>query len=122
MGADRLDLRARAIVRLLPLETICFGFSYQFPEEPGIIVVLRTGPETSGKKPESLAVIERAPRHFVVYIELPSPNYRPFLSVWFTDSRYKDAAHHYEKAWELGNQSNAAVGFRLSFNYLKAKR
>ena len=65
---------------------------------------------------------EQYEEYTVLQTELPSPNYRPFLSVWFTDSRYKDAAHHYEKAWELGNQSNAAVGFRLSFNYLKAKR
>jgi tetratricopeptide repeat protein 21B len=42
--------------------------------------------------------------------------------IYEREQSYKDAAHHYEKAWELGNQSNAAVGFRLSFNYLKAKR
>uniref|UniRef100_A0A7S2HRG3 Tetratricopeptide repeat protein 21B n=1 Tax=Zooxanthella nutricula TaxID=1333877 RepID=A0A7S2HRG3_9DINO len=35
---------------------------------------------------------------------------------------YKDAASHYEKAWEFCNESSPAVGYRLAFNYLKAKR
>merc|ERR1719352_2167768 len=42
--------------------------------------------------------------------------------IYEREQSYKDAAHHYEKAWELGNQSNPAVGYRLGFNYLKAKR
>merc|ERR1712064_274507 len=28
----------------------------------------------------------------------------------------------YEKAWEFCNESSPAVGYRLAFNYLKAKR
>ena len=35
---------------------------------------------------------------------------------------YVDAANHYEKAWRMSNSRNASVGFRLAFNYLKAKR
>lgn len=35
---------------------------------------------------------------------------------------YRDAAEYYEKAWTLGGGANAAVGFKLSFNYLKAER
>ena len=35
---------------------------------------------------------------------------------------YQDAAAHYEKAWKFENEASAAVGFRLSFNHLKAKR
>jgi tetratricopeptide repeat protein 21B len=35
---------------------------------------------------------------------------------------YKDAAEHYHKCWVLERQSNPAIGFKLAFNYLKAKR
>ena len=35
---------------------------------------------------------------------------------------YKDAADKYVKAWKLGNNSDPQLGFRLAFNYLKAKR
>ena len=35
---------------------------------------------------------------------------------------YKDAASHYEKAWTFENEASAAVGYKLSFNYLKAKK
>jgi len=35
---------------------------------------------------------------------------------------YKDAASHYEKAWQYENEASAAVGYKLSFNYLKAKK
>lgn len=35
---------------------------------------------------------------------------------------YIDAAVHYEKAHHLSGEKSASVGFRLAFNYLKAKR
>jgi len=35
---------------------------------------------------------------------------------------YVDAADHYEKAFKMSQSKNPAVGFRLSFNFLKAKR
>ncbi|XP_048668368.1 tetratricopeptide repeat protein 21B isoform X3 [Marmota marmota marmota] len=35
---------------------------------------------------------------------------------------YTDAALNYEIAWKRGNQTNPAVGYKLAFNYLKAKR
>ena len=35
---------------------------------------------------------------------------------------YKDAADKYFKAWKLGNKTDPQLGFRLAFNYLKAKR
>ena len=33
-----------------------------------------------------------------------------------------DAAEHYERSWKFSAESSPAVGFRLAFNYLKAKR
>jgi len=38
------------------------------------------------------------------------------------EQSYKDAADHYEKAWKHENQASAQVGYKLAFNYLKAKR
>ncbi|KAH6596442.1 hypothetical protein BASA50_005148 [Batrachochytrium salamandrivorans] len=38
------------------------------------------------------------------------------------EAAYKDAADNYYHAWQLDNQSSAAIGFKLAFNYLKAKR
>lgn len=42
--------------------------------------------------------------------------------IYEKEQSYKDAATHYEKAWEFCNESSPAVGYRLAFNYLKAKR
>lgn len=38
------------------------------------------------------------------------------------ESSYIDAASHYEKAFKLTNSKSLAMGYRLAFNYLKAKR
>ena len=38
------------------------------------------------------------------------------------ESSYKDAAQHYEQAWKFSNKANPSVGYRLAFNYMKAKR
>lgn len=38
------------------------------------------------------------------------------------EQSYADAASYYEQAWSFGNESVAAIGFKLGFNYLKAKR
>lgn len=38
------------------------------------------------------------------------------------EQAYKDAAEDYERAWTMQNESNPSIGFRLAFNYLKAKR
>merc|ERR1711933_122536 len=42
--------------------------------------------------------------------------------IYEKEQAYKDAATHYEKAWEFCNESSPSVGYRLAFNYLKAKR
>nr|XP_006812059.1 PREDICTED: tetratricopeptide repeat protein 21B-like [Saccoglossus kowalevskii] len=38
------------------------------------------------------------------------------------EQSYRDAAMNYEKAWKYGNQSSPTIGYKLAFNYLKAKR
>jgi len=38
------------------------------------------------------------------------------------EASYKDAAEMYEKAWLLEHETSAPIGFKLAFNYLKAKR
>ncbi|XP_066201690.1 tetratricopeptide repeat protein 21B isoform X1 [Saccopteryx leptura] len=38
------------------------------------------------------------------------------------EQAYTDAALNYEMAWIHGGQANPAVGYKLAFNYLKAKR
>ena len=35
---------------------------------------------------------------------------------------YRDAAAHYENAWKYDSEASAAVGYKLSSNYLKAKK
>ena len=37
------------------------------------------------------------------------------------EQSYVDAANHYETAFKLLNQRNLNMGYRLAFNYLKAK-
>ncbi|XP_042192463.1 tetratricopeptide repeat protein 21B [Callorhinchus milii] len=38
------------------------------------------------------------------------------------EQSYKDAAVNYEMAWKYGNHTNPTIGYKLAFNYLKAKR
>ncbi len=38
------------------------------------------------------------------------------------ETSYKDAAEHYEQAWRHGQENNATIGYKLAWNYLKAKR
>jgi tetratricopeptide repeat protein 21B len=38
------------------------------------------------------------------------------------EQMYRDAAEKYEKAWEILNKSDATIGFKLAFNFLKAKK
>ncbi|XP_053733860.1 tetratricopeptide repeat protein 21B isoform X1 [Synchiropus splendidus] len=38
------------------------------------------------------------------------------------EQAFRDAALHYELAWKYGNWSNPTIGYKLAFNYLKAKR
>ena len=38
------------------------------------------------------------------------------------EQAYRDASEHYEQAWNFMNKSSASVGYKLAFNYLKAKR
>ena len=37
------------------------------------------------------------------------------------EQSYVDAANHYETAFKLLNERNLNMGYRLAFNYLKAK-
>jgi len=38
------------------------------------------------------------------------------------EQSYRDAADHYEMAWKYEHETSPAVGYKLGFNYLKAKR
>ncbi|KAJ3102995.1 Tetratricopeptide repeat protein 21B [Phlyctochytrium planicorne] len=38
------------------------------------------------------------------------------------EASYKDAAEHYESAWKLERETNPSTGYKLAFNYLKAKK
>ncbi|XP_034042968.1 tetratricopeptide repeat protein 21B [Thalassophryne amazonica] len=38
------------------------------------------------------------------------------------EQAFHDAALNYELAWKFGNRTNPTTGYRLAFNYLKAKR
>uniref|UniRef100_A0A1A7XPQ6 Tetratricopeptide repeat domain 21B n=1 Tax=Iconisemion striatum TaxID=60296 RepID=A0A1A7XPQ6_9TELE len=38
------------------------------------------------------------------------------------EQAFSDAAVSYELAWKYGNQNNPTIGYKLAFNYLKAKR
>ncbi|XP_072020597.1 tetratricopeptide repeat protein 21B-like isoform X2 [Amphiura filiformis] len=38
------------------------------------------------------------------------------------EQSYQDASGSYEKAWKFANQSNPTIGYKLAFNYMKAKR
>ncbi|KND02289.1 uncharacterized protein SPPG_02764 [Spizellomyces punctatus DAOM BR117] len=38
------------------------------------------------------------------------------------EASFKDAADHYEIAWQLDREANPAMGYKLAFNYMKAKK
>ncbi|KAK6970975.1 Tetratricopeptide repeat protein 21B [Biomphalaria glabrata] len=42
--------------------------------------------------------------------------------IYEKEQSYKDAANSYENAWKYGNKNNPVIGYKLAFNYMKAKR
>jgi len=42
--------------------------------------------------------------------------------IYEKEQSYKDAASHYETAWQYSGQNNPVIGYKLAFNYLKAKK
>ncbi|CAG0921103.1 unnamed protein product [Notodromas monacha] len=38
------------------------------------------------------------------------------------EQSYRDAANYYERAWKFSNQVNPMIGYKLAFNYMKARR
>ncbi|XP_061734928.1 tetratricopeptide repeat protein 21B isoform X2 [Nerophis ophidion] len=46
--------------------------------------------------------------------------YRGFIME--KEQAFRDAAFNYELAWKYGNHSNPSIGYKLAFNFLKAKR
>jgi tetratricopeptide repeat protein 21B len=48
--------------------------------------------------------------------------YEYFGFIMEKEQSYKDAAHNYEMAWKFTNTNNPVIGFKLAFNYMKAKR
>lgn len=38
------------------------------------------------------------------------------------EQSYRDAASNYELAWHYSAKRNPAIGYKLAFNYMKAKR
>jgi tetratricopeptide repeat protein 21B len=48
--------------------------------------------------------------------------YEYFGFIMEKEQSYKDAAHNYEMAWKFTNSNNPVIGFKLAFNYMKAKR
>ena len=42
--------------------------------------------------------------------------------VYEKEQSFKDAADYYEKAWKLLHERDPAIGFKLAFNFLKAKK
>ncbi|XP_054643710.1 tetratricopeptide repeat protein 21B isoform X1 [Dunckerocampus dactyliophorus] len=46
--------------------------------------------------------------------------YRGFIME--KEQAFRDAAFNYDLAWKYGNQSNPSIGYKLAFNFLKAKR
>lgn len=38
------------------------------------------------------------------------------------EQSYRDAGDHYEQAWKFEGEASATVGYKLAFNYLKARR
>lgn len=48
--------------------------------------------------------------------------YEYFGFIMEKEQSYKDAVQNYEVAWKLCNKNNPVVGFKLAFNYMKAKR
>jgi tetratricopeptide repeat protein 21B len=42
--------------------------------------------------------------------------------IYEKEHSFQDACDCYERAWRYDHESNPAVGFKLSFNYLKGKR
>nr|CAD7440821.1 unnamed protein product [Timema bartmani] len=38
------------------------------------------------------------------------------------EQAYREASTHYERAWHYGGRTNSTIGYKLAYNYMKAKR
>ncbi|XP_013001804.1 tetratricopeptide repeat protein 21A isoform X2 [Cavia porcellus] len=61
-------------------------------------------------------------RHCIQYNKSCYKAYEYMGFIMEKEQSYKDAATSYELAWKYSHQANPAIGFRLAFNYLKAKK
>ncbi|XP_014668422.1 PREDICTED: tetratricopeptide repeat protein 21B-like [Priapulus caudatus] len=72
----------------------------------------------SGKYDMSTELLKRCVQHN----KSCSKAYEYMGYIMEKESAYKDAAKSYELAWKHSNKSNPSIGYKLAFNYLKAKR
>ncbi|XP_032880066.1 tetratricopeptide repeat protein 21B isoform X1 [Amblyraja radiata] len=72
----------------------------------------------SGKFDMALELLKRCLRHNKSCCKA----YEYMGYIMEKEQSYKDAAFNYEMAWKYCNQTNPTIGYKLAFNYLKAKR
>ncbi len=57
-----------------------------------------------------------------VLLEYSGLSNTPDICFFFVSFFHQSASEFYERAWFSSNSTNPRVGFKLAFNYLKAKR
>ncbi|XP_047456224.1 tetratricopeptide repeat protein 21B [Mugil cephalus] len=72
----------------------------------------------SGKYDMAVELLERCLNHNKSCCK--AYEYRGYIME--KEQSFRDAALHYEMAWKYGNRTNPTIGYKLAFNYLKAKR
>lgn len=72
----------------------------------------------SGKYDMSMELLKR----ILQYNKSSTKAYEYMGFIMEKEQSYKDAAHYYEMTWKQGNYSNPTIGYKLAFNYMKAKR
>ncbi|XP_023227553.1 tetratricopeptide repeat protein 21B-like [Centruroides sculpturatus] len=72
----------------------------------------------SGKYDMSMELLKR----ILQYNKSSTKAYEYMGFIMEKEQSFKDAAHYYEMTWKQGNHSNPTIGYKLAFNYMKAKR
>ncbi|KAK2186994.1 hypothetical protein NP493_181g04009 [Ridgeia piscesae] len=61
-------------------------------------------------------------KHCLQYNKSCTKAYEYMGYIMEKEQSYKDAAMNYEMAWKYNKKNNPTIGYKLAFNYLKAKR
>lgn len=112
---QKLPPKARS--HLKRLEKIAYNQKFAGDFEKGWIMLANIYIQ-NGKYSNSQPLLERA----LMYNKSCSKAWMLMGLIFEKEQAYQDASECYSNAWKLANEKDCVVGYKLAFNYMKAKK